>query len=973
MTEQVAENAVKNSSKSGGASFLDFKLKRRRISEILNGGIGDCQIESDVQSNTSSESGYVSQIDGSVSGNEKSASPKDITSEDGSENELLSSRLEAIRTKHDVPAASSMSHCNTGLFLPPPYYSGNGENMHIGVAYVSFPSEAGTELDKSDSKMKMGLIPMMAPMSGFFPLSVNGLSGISVQQDLPKGVQPLFVTAMPNGFIMTSSGPVALNTNVNTHYKGPKEPGCKLRASCSDSEKSGPSSKKIVTKETESEFIEHYTNGAFEYLGHLGGLKSENQSECGDTMSQASTDFQSVTTEESVRAPTPTYDNKYPMVCGICNDKATGLHYGIITCEGCKGFFKRTVQNRRVYTCVGGSGDCEINKAQRNRCQFCRFKKCLQAGMVLAAVREDRMPGGRNSGEVYNLYKVKYKKHKRRDETRLSKERVARIVSNQQNQQMKISPVKPGNSRNSILHVPYFSAPDTGYKHLDGVGSMMQSAYTQARSHSGNQTEVYSMGSSSPFPRLFEDKSVRASSMMHSPSLELSQNNKNMYVDKVGYLPMSSNPEYRGRDIYKEGPSNLQQQCCDLQQSSVIYTSGQESRKRDHSFLENMEDLIYGYKCKYNNFVENSGHPIPEKIMKYRDNESCKNLSYHQPETEVDNSEQNQNFKSQRNFTGPVSLTETSNPWHQSVEIKNPSHTSTSRDSHAILRSTLLQKDDLITLKTCPNSVYSESISSKSGESQISSVSKNISNTVSENRGRSLEQRSQFLIDSLLECDHLLDITDLFQTQELLSSSKDDVTKLLCDLGDKIVGKLIRWTKHLTFFKEIPIEAHSQLLSSKWHELLLLITTAYKAVNGQRNNGMSEKDLYLRNLKHIQGYLECLFQKDFTRDQLELELGEMMRIITSLMHGFMRMGLTREEYVCLQVILLLNQDGFDQNEIVNKVQDRYSAVLKEYVSCVCPDQPNRFAELLLWLPQIQTASALLIKSKMIYIPFFLNH
>lgn len=50
----------------------------------------------------------------------------------------------------------------------------------------------------------------------------------------------------------------------------------------------------------------------------------------------------------------------------------------------CKGFFKRTVQNRRVYTCVGSSGDCEINKVQRNRCQYCRFKKCLQAGMVLA-------------------------------------------------------------------------------------------------------------------------------------------------------------------------------------------------------------------------------------------------------------------------------------------------------------------------------------------------------------------------------------------------------------------------------------------------------------------------------------------------------------------------------------------------------------------------------------------------------------
>lgn len=66
-------------------------------------------------------------------------------------------------------------------------------------------------------------------------------------------------------------------------------------------------------------------------------------------------------------------EDDQPLVCMICEDKATGLHYGIITCEGCKGFFKRTVQNRRVYTCVA-DGTCEITKAQRNRCQYCRFK-----------------------------------------------------------------------------------------------------------------------------------------------------------------------------------------------------------------------------------------------------------------------------------------------------------------------------------------------------------------------------------------------------------------------------------------------------------------------------------------------------------------------------------------------------------------------------------------------------------------------
>ena len=58
------------------------------------------------------------------------------------------------------------------------------------------------------------------------------------------------------------------------------------------------------------------------------------------------------------------------------------------------------------YVCLVDK-NCKVDKRGRNRCQFCRFQKCLQRGMVLAAVREDRMPGGRNSGAVYNMYPCK--------------------------------------------------------------------------------------------------------------------------------------------------------------------------------------------------------------------------------------------------------------------------------------------------------------------------------------------------------------------------------------------------------------------------------------------------------------------------------------------------------------------------------------------------------------------------------------
>ena len=64
------------------------------------------------------------------------------------------------------------------------------------------------------------------------------------------------------------------------------------------------------------------------------------------------------------------------------SSQVSGYHYGLLTCESCKGFFKRTVQNKKVYTCVADRS-CVIDKTQRKRCPYCRFQKCLDVGMKL--------------------------------------------------------------------------------------------------------------------------------------------------------------------------------------------------------------------------------------------------------------------------------------------------------------------------------------------------------------------------------------------------------------------------------------------------------------------------------------------------------------------------------------------------------------------------------------------------------------
>ncbi|XP_017787036.1 PREDICTED: hormone receptor 4 [Nicrophorus vespilloides] len=453
-----------------------------------------------------------------------------------------------------------------------------------------------------------------------------------------------------------------------------------------------------------------------------------------------------------------TDDDDQPMICMICEDKATGLHYGIITCEGCKGFFKRTVQNRRVYTCVA-DGNCEITKAQRNRCQYCRFKKCIEQGMVLQAVREDRMPGGRNSGAVYNLYKVKYKKHKK--------------AANKQTQQ----------------------------QHLQQQQQQQQQQLQQ--------------------------KSLGEKAAMLATSVKLEQ---------AANIPSH------------------------LVNGTILKTA-----------LTNPSEVVH----------------LRQRL-----------------DTAV----------------------------------------SSSRDRHYSTDYTLS------------------------------------------------------MIQTLIDCDEFQDIATLQNLDDLLDH-KSDLSEKLCQIGDSIVYKLVQWTKRLPFYLELPVEVHTRLLTHKWHELLVLTTSAYQAIHGQQHHNQhqhhnhhhhskqqsvdqqqvtTEPDFtqeVTTNLCTLQNCLTSMMGRQITMDQLRQDVGLMVEKITHVTLMFRRIKLSMEEYVCLKVITMLNQarpgGGAGATELEN-IQERYMACLRVYTQHICPQQPSRFQELLVRLPEVQSAAALLLESKMFYVPFLLN-
>ena len=135
-----------------------------------------------------------------------------------------------------------------------------------------------------------------------------------------------------------------------------------------------------------------------------------------ETSGNKNTDKEEVTIDHPTDASKPNTENndvrrtntlQFPP-CAVCGGKASGMHYGVNSCEACKGFFRRYLNRSQEYKCTKG-GKCKIINRNRGNCSGCRLQRCLELGMAKENSKLGRYTLARRTLTIQTVNKLERK------------------------------------------------------------------------------------------------------------------------------------------------------------------------------------------------------------------------------------------------------------------------------------------------------------------------------------------------------------------------------------------------------------------------------------------------------------------------------------------------------------------------------------------------------------------------------------
>lgn len=501
-------------------------------------------------------------------------------------------------------------------------------------------------------------------------------------------------------------------------------------------------------------------------------------------------------------------------LCPVCGDKVSGFHYGLLTCESCKGFFKRTVQNKKLYSCVDKQ-QCQIDKHQRKRCAYCRFQKCLQVGMKLEAVRENRVRGGRNKfGPLY----------------RRSRALKQQILKQQSEMTEVVNAVNASNANEEANAL---------YQQHNHFNQLQHQSHPLSAINVNNTNNGFNIQNLNP---------------IQNSMLNNNENHLNIITKCENLMPpvqnYMSNSNIHG--IKSEPCDNNQ---LDQQKSQVSAAVAALNEANSQAFIKSANDLL-----NYSNLISNEN----KSSSTYSISSPGSSTSSLSSQTDSNKrAQQHSNFMSNYQFKGSNLLNKNNNILNiqsSDLQFEQPSQQQTAPiAAGAIINKLnnlhLLQsivnvnkiiptttntsqesspsslKSNSLPVESMSNSIeLSPSSSSSSSSSYFSSSSSSsISNQNSSNDLANKNQQNNSIPDALqrlITSDMMYKCTETSIIDSINSIKIDinanDVCQVICGLLEKWCFLMVDWARQSLYFKEIKIDDQIKLLKNSWIDILLL-------------------------------------------------------------------------------------------------------------------------------------------------------